>query len=231
MFRLPVSHRVFRRPPDAKKSFNAKGSHTVETAKSWAVKFFGNTWFPPRWPIHLHDMPKEGVIRAVAYDAVRRYRKTTPQIPLFERVLRVYCSLVTGRTDRYTVGEFVYTQLRDKVAAEYRRRRWRMKDPLTRQDLEQVATLILSDVERDIVQLAADGRVLDREHPRGYVYVRAQTKAGGRPCFLTLGRPDFLKERQILCLQTPARFDRGMRRRFQGQQRNGYRNNHPIFRR
>jgi len=230
MFRLPVSHREPKRPPGPKQSFKVIAPRTVETTKSWAVRFFGNTWFPPRWPTHLHDMPREGVIRAVAYEAVRRHRKATPEIPLFERVLRVYCRLVTGRTDRYAVGEFVYEQLRDKVAAEYRRHRWRMKSPLTRQDLERVATLVLNDVEREILQLAADGRVLDRDHPRGYVYVRAQTKEGGRPCFITLGRPDRLKGRQILCLQTPDKFDRGMRRKLHGQH-DDYRNYHPIARR
>ncbi|MFH1078318.1 MAG: hypothetical protein V1745_03520 [Patescibacteria group bacterium] len=214
MFRFPVSHRIFRQQPGPKRLFKPTEARAVETVQSWAAKYLTNAWLPPRWPVQLHEMPRDGVIRAVAYEAVRRYRKTTPQIPLLDRVLRAYCGLHMGHADRYVVGEYVYRQLRDRVAAEFRRRRSGLKRPLTRQDLEKVATLVLSDVEREITEMAADGRALKREHPRGYMYVRAQTKDGGRPCFLTLGKLDRTKVRPILCLQAPNRFDRGVNRNF-----------------
>jgi len=196
--------------------------------KSWATKYFGNTWFPPCWPAKLHVVPKDGVIRAVAYEAVRFCRKSTPQIPFFSRILRSYISLITGCKDPWTVGEYVYRKLRAQVA-EYRRKRWCLKDPLTRNDLLSAAMLILTDAERDIVQLAADGQVLKHAHPKGYLYVRVQLKEVSRQCFFTLGRPDIPKGRQILCLQTSDRFDRSMRRR-QNPSRNDYRNYHPMSR-
>jgi len=130
-----------------------------------------------------------------------------------------------GHTDRYVVGEYVYRQLRDRVA-EYRRRRWCMKDPLTRADLEKIASLVLSDTEEQIVQMATAGRVLKHDHPRGYVYIHTKTKEGGRPCFFTLGRLDREKERPILCLQTPQGFDKGRRHTLKHHQT--YRNNPPF---
>ncbi len=153
MFRLPVSYRVYRRSPDPKQSFKALAVRKIETLESWATRFYGKPWLPPAWPVHLHDVPREGIIRCVAYDAVRRYRRMTPH-PRFDRVLLEYCGLVMGHADRYAVSEYVLRRLRDQVA-EYRRNRWRRKKPLTRADLESAAMCILSDTARDIVRLAA----------------------------------------------------------------------------
>jgi hypothetical protein len=231
MLSLPVSHRQQpKRQPGQKQLFTADEVRTVVTVKSWATKYLGDRWFPPCWPVRLHVVPSDGVIRAVAYESVRRYRKKTPQIPLFSRVLRAYIGLITGRhKDRHKVEEYLVRKLKGHVA-EYRRNRWCLKNPMTRKDLEDVAKLFLSDVELEILQLVADGRAIGEEDPRGYLYVHSRTREGSRQCIFTLGATGRTEKRPILCLQAPALFDRGKNRKLR-RRGDDYRNYHPMLRR
>ncbi|MCI0479460.1 hypothetical protein L0Y59_02865 [Candidatus Uhrbacteria bacterium] len=221
MFRIPVSHRVFHREPSQKRLFKPRMEmRPAETVRSWATRYFGNAWLPPRWPVHLHEVPRDGIVRAVAYEAVRRAPKSTPLFPLYDRVRRSYCGMVMGHAGPYVVGECVYRRMCDQVAT-YRRERWRLKEPLTREGLNKVADAILSEIEQEIIRLAHDGRTLNRDHPRGYVYVRAHTKERRQECYFTLGKLTRTKERPILCLQTTRDFDRKNERKLR---RREYRN-------
>ena len=223
MFRLPVSYRVFRSPPDPRDRAKITRSWTYCSRTDWASRLYKH--FPTEKRIIAFTVPQDSEVREVATIAVQTCRKSAPLIPRFDRAVRTYCGMIMGYHDRHTVVEYMYRQLCTIVETHRVRRR-----TLTRKTLEDEAVLVFGHIEESIKRMASSGRVLENGTTRrGCINVIGNMTERKGQCFLTLGWPNQFGLRPILALQTKGRYGRTMRRRFK-QNHQEYRNYHPMSR-
>ncbi len=208
MERFSSSHRrtIGRAIPGPKRSFKVdfpslllrKKSETKKSSKELSV-------------------PHDGIVRAVASTAAKVRRKSA-YIMRFDKVVRVYCGMVLGYTDRYTIEEYVYLKLKRLVASHEAQR-----ISLGRKDLEAHANALFNEIEASILTMAANGNPVKHNKRDDKFRVWSRLHERGGKCFLTLRRRTQSGKWQVLSIEPMGKFRRRMRSR-SSQKDDKYRN-------
>ncbi len=163
------------------------------------------------------SIPRDGIVRAVASSAAKVRRKSA-YIMRFDKVVRVYCGMILGYTDRYTVEEYVYLKLKRLVASSEAQR-----ISIGRKDLEAQADAIFNEIEASILTMAANGHPVKHDKRDDKLRVWSRLRERGGKCFLTVKRRPQSGKWQVLSLESMAKFRRRMRSRSNRKDRE-YRN-------
>ncbi|MEK7655720.1 MAG: hypothetical protein AAB386_03515 [Patescibacteria group bacterium] len=151
--------------------------------------------------------PHDGTVRAVASAAAKARRKSE-YVLRFDKVVKTYCGMVVGFTDRFSVEEYLYLKLKRMVADHEERR-----VPLGRKGLEAQAETIFHEIEASILSMASNGRPIKqgKRHDRHRVWARIHER--GCKCFLTLLSQKKDGKWFVLSFETKGKFRRRMRSR------------------
>lgn len=191
--------------------------------------------------------PNETFLRMKAEEAAK-LRRSCDRIERFGKIQLTYCGLALGYTDRTTVAEYYYLGIkrqieerRQKLAQEVERRVLVLglnarlqrslfamrKDPLkcvTDDDIVHFCDIVYREIVANILAMAKFGRRLKRRSIHGYACIKAMMgERSGRICFLIVDEFSG-REPVVVGLQTPGKFNRCNRRRFNHRENMRYTN-------
>lgn len=196
------------------------------------------TAFEKAWTQRLtRVLDSDGLLRASAHDAARAPR-TSDRVERFPRVLRAYCAMLMGYDDRFVVEEHLLIRMKQLLAVRLAKLKTEVKQsisrprinpqtcrsvvrsefrPLDRAMADALAEEALQGLEKSLLDLAAKGRRMRQELPRGYVGIQIRVAGLGRTTSAVVITDPSDGETRIKALQTSREFNRVQRMRFRAR--------------